>query len=371
MSADNKQIDSNVPGTSPSEDAPIGGVQVNELSGTTRYDRKLLLLILLMILIISQVVILLANSSLINQSPEPVSSNEQVITLDDIKAVNTDLNKVIKSLNAINENSDLKEDIVEVKQVETKQVETKPVVVLTAPVALKNDIKPNQKISENKQAVTVKKSPTIVLSAPVSSNKNLTHTVEKPVAEVNVVAEAKAAYIKYDGKGNSLADNNEQWTCVYDVQNGLMWEVKSNDDTLRNSNNLYSWFDPEHATVKGKPDGGRCKGDADCDTGAYVHAMNKQNYCGHNDWRLPTREQMQTLVYLENANDAVKINKQYFPQTMPSWYWTSSENSERDDYAWYVLFRNGFALNDLKERPKHVRLVRSTQGNTGSDSYVY
>jgi hypothetical protein len=365
MSADKNKIDSSAPDASSSGHTIIGESQANNQSRTTRYDRKLLLLTLLMILVISQVVVLLANSGLIQQSPEPVSSNEQTITQDGIKAVNADLKGVIKSLNTINKNPDLRKDHVEVKKVETK-----PVEVLAAPEVLKKNIKPKQKITENNKAVTVKKSQTVVLSEPVSINKDLTPTIEEPVAEIKAAA-IKPVYIKYDAKGSSLADNDQQWACVYDTQNGLMWEVKSRDDSLRNADNLYSWFDPEHAAVKGKADGGRCKGDINCDTSAYVHAMNQQNYCGHNDWRLPTREQMQTLVNLENTTDNVKINKQYFPQTVPSWYWTSSENKDRDDYAWYVLFRNGFALNDLKERPKHVRLVRSMQENTASDSHVY
>ena len=56
-------------------------------------------------------------------------------------------------------------------------------------------------------------------------------------------------------------------------------------------------------------------------------------------------------------------HEQYFPETRASWYWTSSENKSRDDVAWYVLFRNGLALNDLKERPKHIRLVREVMTN--------
>ena len=35
--------------------------------------------------------------------------------------------------------------------------------------------------------------------------------------------------------------------------------------------------------------------------------------------------------------------------------------ARRDNFAWYVLFRNGIALNDLKERPKHIRLVRGNR----------
>ena len=87
--------------------------------------------------------------------------------------------------------------------------------------------------------------------------------------------------------------------------------------------------------------------------------MNKQNFCGHNDWRLPTREQLQTLVNLKDEIEPVKISKEYFPETVPSWYWTASEHNDNTDFAWYVLFRNGVSLNDLKERPKHIRLVRT------------
>ena len=138
-----------------------------------------------------------------------------------------------------------------------------------------------------------------------------------------------------------------------------MEEYKSDKDTMRSSKNLYSWYNPDNKTLKGVTDGGRCKGGTDCDTNAYVSAMNKRNYCGHNDWHLPSRDEMQTLVDLTSANEKVKINKQYFPQTMPSWYWTSSDENNKDDFAWYILFRNGIALSDLKERPKHIRLVRN------------
>ena len=185
----------------------------------------------------------------------------------------------------------------------------------------------------------------------------------KPVVNsaepVIAVAETKIPYNKYDTNGNLLDNESEQWACIHDTSNDLMWEVKSKDDALRNSNNLYSWFDPKNKKLKGKPDGGRCEGGTECDTNAYVQAMNEKNFCGHNDWHLPTRVEMQTLVYLNNQDDPVKINKQYFPETVPSWYWTASENEKSNDFAWYVLFRNGVALNDLKERPKHIRLVRN------------
>jgi hypothetical protein len=344
-----------------------------------------------MLLIISQVIALQGNGAFINKAVEADSVNEHAITLDDLKAVNDDLNKVRESLNDINSNSELTDDHVEaikveaikeeVKKVEAKAAEVKkleskpavvpvvPVVTKPAPVVVKKDkenIKPKQKISENKKVELMEKSPVVVIPVPVSSDSVTNQSIEKPADEVIIAADIEPAYIKYDINGKSLEDNNEQWTCVHDAKNGLMWEVKSKDNTMRNSENLYSWYNPERKTLQGEADGGRCKGDADCDTHSYIQEMNKQNYCGHNDWHLPTREQMQTLVNFEGGDIKTKINNQYFPRTMPSWYWTSSEHNKKNDYAWYVLFRNGHALSDLKERPKHVRLVRVTMTNLTS-----
>lgn len=320
----------------------VNDSQLKDQTRKKEHDRKLLLLILLMLLIVSQVIMLLANSGFVNRAPEPIIAQPPV-TLTDIKEVETDLKKIIKDLNAINRNPDLKEYHVEVKKIEPKIVPVVP-----APVAVQP-----KKVKKLPEKVALKvEQPVIVPPVTIKA-------VSKPVE--------KATYIKHDMKGRLLADIDEQWTCVQDTQSGLMWEVKAQNDAMRNANNLYSWFNPETSIVKGKPNGGRCEGEADCDTYAYVQEMNKRNYCGHNDWSLPTKEQMQTLVYLDNGKEKVKINKRYFPQAVPSWYWTASENSNSDELAWYVLFRNGLALNDLKERPKHIRLVRVTNTKVSSN----
>ncbi len=295
-----------------------------------------------MLIAVTQIIVLLANSGFINRSPETV-------TLTEIKQVEADLKEVIKSLNEINKHPNLKEDYVEVKKVVKK---SKP-----APVVVK------QKKVESKPKVrkTLVMTPvTVVAPEP-----------EEVINQERITEAFKAQYIKHDSKGNFLEEDNKKWTCVHDTKNSLMWEVKAKDDAMRNANNLYSWYNPNisdylGSTIKGIPNGGRCKGEAGCDTHAYVKAMNEQNYCGHSDWHLPTKDQMQTLVYLDNGDESVKINKQYFPETMPSWYWTSTENSNKDELAWYILFRNGLALNDLKERSKHIRLVRMTKINVSN-----
>lgn len=234
-----------------------------------------------------------------------------------------------------------------------------------------NPVPADEFIAEEKPEETIKTKITtidsdVIQHKPVTvkliASDKLDETLKPVVSSAKpiiTVAETKTPYNKYDTNGNLLDNESRQWACIHDTSNDLMWEVKSKDDALRNSSNLYSWFDPKNKKLKGKPDGGRCEGGTACDTNAYVQAMNEKNFCGHNDWHLPTRVEMQTLVYLNNQNDPVKINKQYFPETVPSWYWTASENEGSNNFAWYVLFRNGVALSDLKERPKHIRLVRN------------
>jgi hypothetical protein len=334
MATHDNQIDIKAKETQMSADnlACVNDSQIKEQTSKSKHDHKKRLLILLMLLMATQVIVLLANSGFVNRTPEPIKTQPPV-SLTEIKEVETDLKKVIKNLNAINRNPDLKEDHVEVKKIEAEIVPVVPV-----PVA----VKPKKVKKQPKKVALVVKEP--VETAPVVT-KVVSTVIEEPT------------YVKYDINGNPLDDNGEQWTCVKDTKNGLMWEVKSKDDAMRKPENLYSWFDPEDKALPGVTDGGRCKGDVDCDTHAYVEAMNKKKFCGHNDWRLPTREEMMWLV--SYGDNKVKIDTGYFPETLPSWYWTASSNESRPEFAWYVLFKNGISLNDLKENPKHIRLVRS------------
>ena len=177
-------------------------------------------------------------------------------------------------------------------------------------------------------------------------------------AAATLATVVESGFVKIANSGEVLDDNEARWECVEDRGSKLVWEVKKNDGGIRDRDYSYSWFSEINGEKIGVSNGGRCKGGVSCDTSGYARAMNEQKLCGYSDWRLPTRKELETLVeFTENPKEAT-INKTYFPEAVPSWYWTSSENPQREGYAWYVLFRNGVALNDLKERPKHIRLVR-------------
>lgn len=177
------------------------------------------------------------------------------------------------------------------------------------------------------------------------------------------LSESDNPIIKLNSKGEILNDDSEHWDCLHQKSSGLTWEVKTTSG-LRDSTNTYTW-------VTQKPlqnellswyenRQGKCTGSARCETSDYVTTLNQQKLCNFNDWRLPSRAELESLIVMGAAKDQAKINAKYFPNTLASWYWTSDINESYPEYVWYVLFKNGISLSDKKHNPKHLRLVRGT-----------
>jgi hypothetical protein len=255
----------------------------------------------------------------------------------------------------------------EVPQVTIKPAPAKsiapPVSIAFAPVQEPKNKPPRRSKAPAAAAALRKKQPT--KSAAITPTKRPSQpkpTNQKVIRPAPPIPES--SYLKLGANGQVLPHSATEWACVQDRATGLMWEVKTNDNSLRDRDNFYSWYDPARERNHGEPgyrDGGRCKGKTDCDTLAYVEAINTQRLCGYSDWRLPRKEELLSLIQYANGRteSQATIDAQYFPQTAPSWYWTASSNPNKPDYAWFVLFRNGLALNALKHHPKHIRLVRS------------
>lgn len=116
--------------------------------------------------------------------------------------------------------------------------------------------------------------------------------------------------------------------CVQDNHMGLMWEVKQGGDGTKGNEGLhdaddgYNWYSDTNNNGKAgykNDDRDMCHGyDANsestfCNTQAYVARVNAAGWCGHNDWRLPTREELRSIVDYSRYNPA--IDKTYFPNT--------------------------------------------------------
>jgi hypothetical protein len=96
---------------------------------------------------------------------------------------------------------------------------------------------------------------------------------------------------------------------------------------------------------------------------AQVSARNTANHLGYNDWRLPNRTELESLVKLDVQNPAIDATA--FPNTPTNWTWTSTTYVPDPAGAWIINFSNGDAYGNgatsayLKTASNFVRLVRS------------
>ena len=157
--------------------------------------------------------------------------------------------------------------------------------------------------------------------------------------------------------------------CVRDTQTQLLWQTKGSKSGPNNAANTYSWFNPEEVhgelDYRGLIGGGVCEGSI-CDTWHYVQATNEVGYCGHNDWRMPNKDELYSISDLLRAENPPTINTSYFPNTKAAEYWTGNDYSFQWDAAWAWSFEFGHDRVDWKKEAKFVRLVRGTAGELES-----
>ncbi|MFK5986389.1 MAG: DUF1566 domain-containing protein [Pseudomonadota bacterium] len=104
-----------------------------------------------------------------------------------------------------------------------------------------------------------------------------------------------------------------------------------------------------------------------CDTESYVTKMNEINLCGYDNWRLPSREELRSIV--DYGFSLPAIDKDYFPNSISSAYWTSSRYVNNDFRVWVVDFEHGGDNTHEKHRTLPIRLVRDSKStDTGSSN---
>ncbi|OUD14458.1 DUF1566 domain-containing protein [Thioflexithrix psekupsensis] len=122
---------------------------------------------------------------------------------------------------------------------------------------------------------------------------------------------------------------------------------------------------------------GRCQGEAqkmDWDEAQKL----KISFAGHSGWRLPTIEELRSLVYCSSGkpayfpNNGKKCESEYqrptlvkeaFPDALAEHHfvWSSSPVAGNEGYAWYVGFKHGHGSSNYRNGYGHVRLVRGGQ----------
>lgn len=133
-------------------------------------------------------------------------------------------------------------------------------------------------------------------------------------------------FTKLDTNGDPLPDDAPAWTCVRDNVTGLIWEVPA-DSGLTSALNFYTWYQPDpllNGGNPGQPDGGSCTG-SQCDTDAFIKALNAASLCGFQDWRLPTRRELFSLADFSRSRPAIADGVfPNLPHYDNAFFWTST-----------------------------------------------
>ncbi len=141
---------------------------------------------------------------------------------------------------------------------------------------------------------------------------------------------------------------------VRDNATGLMWEVKTDDGSIHDRDDTYTWYDPNPDT-----NGGFEGYETENDTKDFIDALNDADFGGYSDWRLPTVKELASIVNMGTYNPS--IDEAYFPNTQSSWYWSSTTIARDIGDAWSVYFGYGADYGYGKGGSLYVRAVRGGQ----------
>ena len=170
-----------------------------------------------------------------------------------------------------------------------------------------------------------------------------------------------------------MVTNIEAWI---DADTGLMWEIKTKENIeyeyVWSKEWIEEWIEealsPEDLTDDfsylfkyiDHIDSIQFIKDDIKDAFSYSQKLNKKNYAGFSNWRVPTLEELETLLTEETNND-LYIKYPLSKNTASNVYWSSTTNAYSTGGAWIVYFSNGLQGTYNKAHSYYVRCVRAGQ----------
>jgi len=248
----------------------------------------------------------------------------------------------------------------------------KPIIVTKAEPEVR--VKPKEVVKEKVQKVAVKKPVKKVVKEKIPEKKSEEESENEATAALQLKLEqekVKKLQAILDSKEakekrRNMRSLNRSQGVVTDAKTGLMWMTCSIGQ---------DW------------NGGSCSGEAEEFLWSEAVSLAKdKNYAGYSDWRLPTRDELHSIVSCTNDRLGYKlgadgktqikngvrqngkclgnfkrpvIDQRVFPNTSPSLYWSYSFNARTNYSAWGVFFSSGHHYNYNTSNVGMVRLVRN------------
>jgi hypothetical protein len=134
---------------------------------------------------------------------------------------------------------------------------------------------------------------------------------------------------------------------VTDNLTGLQWEMKTDDGTIHDWDNSYTWTAGSTAA----------NGEM---FAAFVASLNATCFAGQCDWRIPTLAELGTLLLPEPfpCSTSPCTDPVLGPVFTDFCYWSSSFAFDDAANAWDLCFSTGNARPNPKNLPARVRAVR-------------
>jgi len=196
----------------------------------------------------------------------------------------------------------------------------------------------------------------------------------RDIAAVSKAGSGRAGFdfVKLDAEGRVLPDQSipwadeGQWHCVKDNVTKLIWEVKTGA-VLHAKEDLFTWYLDDPALNGG--DAGSANGSGDCstlgedggvtacNTQAYVERVNKDGWCGFDDWRLPTVAELQSILDYGSSDPAIDTAI-FVNISVNANYWTATPSVRDKAQAMTVNIASGVVEPRPKASLGHVLLVR-------------
>ncbi len=92
---------------------------------------------------------------------------------------------------------------------------------------------------------------------------------------------------------------------------------------------------------------------------SFIDTLNREEYAGHDDWRLPNRRELFSLVSHGRVNPPL-FEANVFVNVFHGYYWTASTCARLPDQAWYVHFGGAKVYRGMKYASNMVWPVRET-----------
>lgn len=145
-------------------------------------------------------------------------------------------------------------------------------------------------------------------------------------------------FTKLDELGNELPIS-ATWEMGHrftrDENTGLIWEVKSaQEGDINYMGDAYTW---EEAQTK------------------YVASLNQARYGGRNDWRVPNKDELRSIMDYSRTQPAV--DDSYFPHLPSDLYWTSVTYQMQPVFGWSIFTGLGSATAISKASRRKVIAV--------------